>query len=185
MSSARCRALSLWILTAVSGGFLLHASVRAAPPDSERNGARLTKYIIGVADLDKMYAFYHALGLELDGAAILHKPAALPDMLLKLVDVPQGTKFRNAMLKIPGADFALEATEFSNLPLRPGRPQDAPSFRERAYELVLRIPAGKVMSYGQVARVLGAGYDARAIGNIMHATPDGPPALVAFGRYRE
>lgn len=54
----------------------------------------------------------------------------------------------------------------------PGRPQDAPSFRQRAYELVLRIPTGKVMSYGQVARVLGAGYDARAIGNIMHATPD-------------
>ena len=28
------------------------------------------------------------------------------------------------------------------------------------------------MSYGQVARVLGAGYDARAIGNVMYATPD-------------
>lgn len=28
------------------------------------------------------------------------------------------------------------------------------------------------MSYGQIARVLGAGYDARAIGNVMHATPD-------------
>src|SRR5215210_2853762 len=54
----------------------------------------------------------------------------------------------------------------------PGRPQDAPSFRERVYELVLRIPAGRVMSYGQVARVMGAGYDARAIGNIMYATPD-------------
>jgi methylated-DNA-protein-cysteine methyltransferase-like protein len=54
-----------------------------------------------------------------------------------------------------------------------GRPQDEPSFRERVYELVLRIPAGRVMSYGQVARVLGAGYDARAIGNVMHATPDG------------
>ena len=54
----------------------------------------------------------------------------------------------------------------------PSRPQDAPSFRERAYELVLRIPAGRVMSYGQVARVLGAGYDARAIGNIMYSTPD-------------
>lgn len=52
------------------------------------------------------------------------------------------------------------------------RPQDEPSFRERVYELVLRIPAGRVMSYGQVARVLGAGYDARAIGNVMHATPD-------------
>jgi methylated-DNA-protein-cysteine methyltransferase-like protein len=53
-----------------------------------------------------------------------------------------------------------------------GRPQDEPSFRERVYELVLRIPAGRVMSYGQVARVLGAGYDARAIGNVMHATPE-------------
>ncbi|MBO0857787.1 MAG: MGMT family protein [Chloracidobacterium sp.] len=51
-------------------------------------------------------------------------------------------------------------------------PQDEPSFRERVYELVLRIPAGRVMSYGLVARVLGAGYDARAIGNVMHATPD-------------
>ena len=53
-----------------------------------------------------------------------------------------------------------------------GRPEDAPSYRERVYELVLRIPCSKVMSYGLVARVMGAGYDARAIGNIMHATPD-------------
>ncbi len=52
-----------------------------------------------------------------------------------------------------------------------GRPQDEPSFRDRVYELVLRIPAGRVMAYGQVARVLGPGYDARAIGNIMHGTP--------------
>jgi methylated-DNA-protein-cysteine methyltransferase related protein len=56
-------------------------------------------------------------------------------------------------------------------PAVPDRPRDEPSFRERVYELVLRIPAGRVMSYGQVARVLGAGYDARAIGNVMHATP--------------
>lgn len=53
-----------------------------------------------------------------------------------------------------------------------GRPQDEPRYRELAYQLVLRIPRGRVMSYGSVARVLGAGYDARAIGNIMHATPD-------------
>src|SRR5438128_1172582 len=52
-----------------------------------------------------------------------------------------------------------------------GRPEDAPSYRERVYQLVLRIPRGRVLSYGLVARVLGAGYDARAIGNIMHATP--------------
>lgn len=48
---------------------------------------------------------------------------------------------------------------------------DAASYRERVYQLVLRIPRGQVMSYGLVARVLGEGYDARAIGNIMHSTP--------------
>lgn len=53
----------------------------------------------------------------------------------------------------------------------PGRPRDDESFRNRAYELVLKIPAGRVMSYGLVARVLGTGYDARAIGNLMYATP--------------
>jgi methylated-DNA-protein-cysteine methyltransferase related protein len=53
----------------------------------------------------------------------------------------------------------------------PLRSKDDPSFREHAYELVLQIPAGRVMSYGLVARVLGVGYDARAIGNIMYATP--------------
>lgn len=51
------------------------------------------------------------------------------------------------------------------------RPRDEASFRERAYELVLRIPRGQVMTYGLVARVLGVGYDARAVGNIMYATP--------------
>jgi methylated-DNA-protein-cysteine methyltransferase-like protein len=59
----------------------------------------------------------------------------------------------------------------SDKPIK-GRPQDEPSYRELAYQLVLRIPSGRVMSYGLVARVLGAGYDARAVGNIMHATPD-------------
>lgn len=33
------------------------------------------------------------------------------------------------------------------------------------------------MSYGLVARILGTGYDARAIGNIMHATPDDGRAI--------
>jgi methylated-DNA-protein-cysteine methyltransferase related protein len=51
-----------------------------------------------------------------------------------------------------------------------GRPADASSFRERVYELVLRIPSGRVMTYGLVARVLG-GYTALSIGEVMHATP--------------
>jgi len=44
-------------------------------------------------------------------------------MLLKLVDVPAGTKFRNMMLKVPNAPFALEVTEFSNMELRPVKPR--------------------------------------------------------------
>ena len=49
--------------------------------------------------------------------------------------------------------------------------RDTPGYRERVYQLVLRIPKGRVMSYGLVSRVLGEGYDARVIGYIMHATP--------------
>ena len=87
------------------------------------NAIRLTKYILGVADLDRTYAFYHALGLELENGGTLGKPNPLPEMLLKLVDVPAGTKFRNMMLKIPNAPFALEVTEFSNTELHLVKPR--------------------------------------------------------------
>lgn len=87
------------------------------------NAIRLTKYVLGVADLDRTYAFYHALGLDLENATTLSKPNTLPEMLLKLVNVPAGTKFRNMMLKIPNAPFALEVTEFSNMELHPARPR--------------------------------------------------------------
>jgi catechol 2,3-dioxygenase-like lactoylglutathione lyase family enzyme len=87
------------------------------------NAIRLTKYILGVADLDRTYAFYHALGLELENGAALNKPNVLPEMLQRLVSVPAGTKFRNAMLKIPNAPFALEVTEFSSLELHPVKPR--------------------------------------------------------------
>lgn len=53
----------------------------------------------------------------------------------------------------------------------------ASGYRERVYQLVLRIPAGRVMTYGQIARLLGEGYDARAIGNVMHATPNDERAI--------
>ncbi|MFM8393109.1 MAG: MGMT family protein [Acidobacteriota bacterium] len=49
--------------------------------------------------------------------------------------------------------------------------RDKPAYRELVYGLVMRIPSGRVMTYGQIARILGEGYDARAIGNVMHATP--------------
>src|SRR5579872_1474154 len=87
------------------------------------NAVRLTKYILGVADLDRTYAFYHALGLELEKGREIAKPNPLPEMLLKLVDVPAGTKFRNMMLKIPNTPFDLEVTEFTNLDVHPAKPR--------------------------------------------------------------
>lgn len=94
-----------------------------APPPAKGNAIRLTKYILGVADLDRTYAFYHALGLDLENGKALTKPNPLPDLLLKLVDVPAGTRFRNMMLKIPNTPFDLEVTEFTNLDLHPVRPR--------------------------------------------------------------
>jgi catechol 2,3-dioxygenase-like lactoylglutathione lyase family enzyme len=87
------------------------------------NAVRLTKYILGVADLNRTYTFYHALGLDLENGKALTKPNPLPEMLLKLVGVPAGTKFRNMMLKIPNTPFDLEVTEFSNLEVHPARPR--------------------------------------------------------------
>lgn len=42
-------------------------------------------------------------------------------------------------------------------------------YRERVYEIVNAIPVGRVMTYGQIAEILGAGYTARTIGYVMHA----------------
>lgn len=89
------------------------------------NAVKLTKYILGVADLDKSYAFYHALGLELqnNAPALTAKPNTLNDALRGLVDVPPGTKFRNMMLKIPNAAFPLEVTEFTAMEVHPAKPR--------------------------------------------------------------
>jgi len=42
------------------------------------------------------------------------------------------------------------------------------NYRARVYELVKKIPAAKVMTYGQIAEILGEGYTARTVGYIMH-----------------
>ena len=48
-------------------------------------------------------------------------------------------------------------------------------YRERVYALVRRIPPGRVMTYGQIAELLGDGYTARTVGFSMHSAPDGTP----------
>ncbi|HXG66140.1 MAG TPA: MGMT family protein [Blastocatellia bacterium] len=50
---------------------------------------------------------------------------------------------------------------------RPGHEQ----VFEQIYRLVLRIPRGRVMTYGQIARLLDDRYSPRLVGWAMHATP--------------
>ena len=47
-------------------------------------------------------------------------------------------------------------------------------FNERVYGLVRRIPEGKVLSYGGVASLLGAGRGARAVGTALANCPSDP-----------
>lgn len=47
--------------------------------------------------------------------------------------------------------------------------QDSPRYRERVFEIVRRIPAGRVMTYGQIADILGEGYTPRTVGFVMHS----------------
>ena len=46
---------------------------------------------------------------------------------------------------------------------------DERSYRESVYRIVREIPAGRVMTYGQIAGILGEGYTARTVGYVMHA----------------
>lgn len=48
-------------------------------------------------------------------------------------------------------------------------------YRERVYQIVRRIPRGRVMTYGQIAELLGEGYTPRTVGFVMHASPSGTP----------
>ena len=50
-----------------------------------------------------------------------------------------------------------------------------PKYRERVYTLVRRIPSGRVMTYGQIAELLGDGYTPRTVGFCMHSSPEGVP----------
>ena len=53
--------------------------------------------------------------------------------------------------------------------------KDNPQYRERVYRIVRRIPSGHVMTYGQIAELLGEGYTPRTVGFVMHSSPDGTP----------
>ena len=48
-------------------------------------------------------------------------------------------------------------------------------YRERVYRIVRSIPSGRVMTYGQLAEILGEGYTPRTFGFVMHGSDDGTP----------
>ena len=50
-----------------------------------------------------------------------------------------------------------------------------PNFYDAVYRVVRKIPRGKVMTYGQIATILGAPRAARAVGYAMRAAPKKVP----------
>jgi len=55
------------------------------------------------------------------------------------------------------------------------RTVDEKSYRERVYAIVRQVPLARVMTYGQIALILGEGYTARTVGYVMHGSPDDVP----------
>jgi methylated-DNA-protein-cysteine methyltransferase-like protein len=49
------------------------------------------------------------------------------------------------------------------------------NYQKRVFEIVGRIPHGRVMTYGQIAELLGEGYTPRTVGFVMHASDDATP----------
>ena len=49
------------------------------------------------------------------------------------------------------------------------------AYREGVYAIVRQIPRGRVMTYGQIAGILGEGYTARTVGYVMHGSDDDVP----------
>jgi methylated-DNA-protein-cysteine methyltransferase-like protein len=49
------------------------------------------------------------------------------------------------------------------------------NYRERVYRIVRSVPRGRVVTYGQLAELLGDGYTPRTIGFVMHGSDDKTP----------
>ena len=48
-------------------------------------------------------------------------------------------------------------------------------YRERVFGIVRAIPRGRIMTYGQIAEILGEGYTPRTVGFVMHSSNDKTP----------
>ena len=59
--------------------------------------------------------------------------------------------------------------------MKKGNDKPDREYRERVYKIVRRIPPGRVMTYGQIAYILGEGYTPRTVGFVMHGADDDTP----------
>jgi methylated-DNA-protein-cysteine methyltransferase-like protein len=66
-------------------------------------------------------------------------------------------------------------TDVSNSDKNNQASPDDLGYRERVFQVVRRIPKGRVMNYGQLATLLGEGYTARTVGYVMSAADDTVP----------
>ncbi|MDD3669527.1 MAG: MGMT family protein [Alphaproteobacteria bacterium] len=57
---------------------------------------------------------------------------------------------------------------------KPHAHRPSTDFETRVYRIVSAIPAGRVMTYGQVAARIGRPAAARAVGQALHRNPDPP-----------
>jgi methylated-DNA-[protein]-cysteine S-methyltransferase len=64
--------------------------------------------------------------------------------------------------------LAGEAIDLSDVPLDFG---DAPEFHQRIYAVARTIPPGQTMTYGEIARRLGAPHESREVGQAMGKNP--------------
>jgi methylated-DNA-protein-cysteine methyltransferase-like protein len=49
------------------------------------------------------------------------------------------------------------------------------NYRERVFEIVRQIPSGRVMTYGQIAEILGENYTPRTVGFVMNSATEDVP----------
>jgi methylated-DNA-[protein]-cysteine S-methyltransferase len=53
-------------------------------------------------------------------------------------------------------------------------PKELTTFQQKVFELILKVPAGKVTTYNEIARILGNPGAVRAVGNALHINPNAP-----------
>jgi methylated-DNA-[protein]-cysteine S-methyltransferase len=58
--------------------------------------------------------------------------------------------------------------------IKAGRIVDGMNFNEKVWAMTVRIPAGRLATYGQIAAALGSPRGARAVGNALNKNPYAP-----------